>query len=139
MSVFVQETADKTAEKEYMVSRGMELKGLKAGLASYITVKNLAFVLNAIWKSAVFLPQLSFFAIKISIFLTIGYLRGWISKPITVISSPFSVTGWGVKMVWILGHWEVMECILGTSSKGTQYNELILSASGHWQTLWCLE
>ena len=97
--MFVQETADKTAEKEYMVSRGMELKDLKAGLASYITVKNLAFVLNAIWKSAVCLPQLSFFAIKISIFLPIGYLRGRISKPITVISSPFSVTGWGVKMV----------------------------------------
>lgn len=76
MSVFVQETADKAAEKEYMVSRGMELKGLKAGLASYITVKNLAFVLNTIWDLAVFLPQLSFFAVKISIFLTIGYLRG---------------------------------------------------------------
>lgn len=139
MSVFVKETADKAAEKEYMVSKGVEVKGLKAGLASNIMVKNLAFVLNAIWNSAVFLSQLSFFAIRISIFLTIGYLRGWISKPITVISSPFSGIGWGVKMVWNLGHWDVMECILGTSSKGTQNNELILSASGHWQTLWGLE
>lgn len=102
MSVFVQETVDKTAEKEYIVSRGMELKGLKAGLASYITV-NLAFVLNAVWKSAVFLPQLSFFAIKISIFLTIGYLRGWISKPITVISSPFQ---------WLDGVWKWFESLV---------------------------
>lgn len=74
--MFVKETADKAAEKEYMVSKGMEVKGLKAGLASNIMVKNLAFVLNAIWNSAVFLSQLSFFAIRISIFLTIGYLRG---------------------------------------------------------------
>ena len=139
MSVFVQETAKKAAEKEYMVSRGMELKGLKTGLASYVKVKNLAFVLNTIWNPAVFLPQLSFFAIKISIFLTIGCLRSWISKSITVISSPFSVIGWGVKMVWNLGHWDIMECILGTPSKGIQSNELILSGSRHWQTIWYLE